>query len=385
MQRLRPSPWVRRLPTEGGLLLLDIASNSLLAYNHTARDVWNHLEHGGFEGRLATNLALQYNIAPATARKDVSALLEEWRALGVIVVDGVDLRPRAAIANDSTDWSSLPRPQWAANARFSIRSRAFALAVEPAHLTAFVRVLFRHLETPHAQPALRMEIRSTGNGANALLVDGVERLRTPDEGQLIGAVNHTILEFLHPGVSWLAMMHGGAVARNERAVAIAAPRGSGKTTLIAYLLSCGYDYLSDDLIALTSNGHIVPWPLPLSIKMGSWELLSTAYRELPSFPQYRTRRGEARQFVPPPNVWETGPVPLRTLVFPQYLAGAQTKLIRLSHLEALARLLGDKIWLGYPITEERLRDFLAWLERTPAYSLVNGNVAEAADCIAELK
>jgi hypothetical protein len=53
----------------------------------------------------------------------------------------------------------------------------------------------------------------------------------------------------------------------------------------------------------------------------------------------------------------------------------------ISAFEAIERLLNDRIWLGYPITEHRIRALLAWINVTPAYTLVHGNVADAARCL----
>ena len=158
----------------------------------------------------------------------------------------------------------------------------------------------------------------------------------------------------------------------------------GKTTLIAYLLSQGYDYLADDLIALSApEGRIVPWPLPLSIKAGSWGILSKTYCDLPRFPQYRTQRGNARQLVPPAQAWDTDPVPLHGVVFPRYVAGAAATLTQITPLEAFGRLLDDKIWLGYPITEQRVYALLAQLKRVPAFTLRYGRLDQALPCIKE--
>jgi hypothetical protein len=249
-------------------------------------------------------------------------------------------------------------------------------------LIDFVPIFFKHLETPDAVPDVRIEIRETGENDPALLVDGIERLRTRDAGQLIGAVNQTILERIHPGIEWLAIVHGAAVARDGDGWAIPAACGSGKTTLTAYLLARGYDYLADDHVALSApEGRIVPWPLPMSIKEGSRDVLSQYYQKLPHFPQYRTKRGEARQLVPSAEVWDTNPVPLKGFIFPRYVSGAKATLTRLAPFDALQRLLGDQIWLGYPITEHRVGDFIRWIEDKPAYILEHGNLADAALCI----
>ena len=75
---------------------------------------------------------------------------------------------------------------------------------------------------------------------------------------------------------------------------------------------------------------------------------------------------------------------MRGIIFPSYVAGATAELTRLTAFQALERLLSDRIWLGYPITEPRVRKFLAWLESKPAYLLVHGNVAESARLLEDI-
>src|SRR4029079_12319490 len=130
-------------------------------------------------------------------------------------------------------------------------------------------------------------------------------------------VFQAILEYLHPEVEWLAMVHGAAIARGDAGLVFPAASGSGKTTLVAYLAAQdGFTYLADDLVVLAApSGQIVPWPMPLSIKKGSWSLLSGSYPGLKDAPVYNTSRGEARLVIPSPSAWKTAPVPVHGIVF----------------------------------------------------------------------
>jgi hypothetical protein len=283
------------------------------------------------------------------------------------------------------DWSRQPEPCWGASFTVKIRGKIFALAIEPAEIAEFIRVAFQHLVTPQAWPHVCMQVRLANDGESALIVDGIERIRMREGSQVVGAIDQVVLEHLYRGIEWLALMHGGGIARGGAGFAIPAACGSGKTTLIAYLIANkGFTYIADDLIALATDGRLVPWPMPLGPKEGSWKLLSEWYPYLPSAPNYRTQLGEARQIFPPPGAWDTEPVLLRGFIFPRYVAGAVAQLTRLTPLEALQRLLSDRIWLGYPMTEQRVSAFLARLEDMPAYSLVHGNVAEAAPLLDEI-
>jgi Coenzyme PQQ synthesis protein D (PqqD) len=380
-----PSPSVRKLPSGEGLVLLDRSSNCLWAYNDSAREVWEQIECGGSSDDIATDLAERYDIPSDVARADVSAILGQWRSHGLVGVNGERASPLQPATTTAMDWSRQPEPRWAASFIATIRGKVFALAIEPAEIAEFIRIAFQHLVTPQALPDVRMQVRLADDGESALIVDGIERIRMREGSQVVGAVDQVVLEHLYPGIEWLALMHGGGIARDGAGFAIPAACGSGKTTLIAYLIANkGFTYIADDLIALATDGRLVPWPMPLGPKEGSWKLLSEWYPYLPSAPNYRTQLGEARQIFPPPDAWDTEPVLLRGFIFPRYVAGAVAQLIRLTPLEALQRLLSDRIWLGYPMTEQRVSAFLARLEDMPAYSLVHGNVVEAAPLLDEI-
>jgi Coenzyme PQQ synthesis protein D (PqqD) len=387
MNHDRPSASVRMLPTSTGLVLLDTSSKCLWAYNDSARQIWERIEGGRSGDELTSDFARQYGISDEVARRDVGAIINQWRSKGLVSASGRRNPPAApAMADVATDWTDASEPHWTETFTCTIRDKVFTLAIEPAEAASLIRFMFQHLETPGAQPDVRLEVREAGDGEGAVLVNGIERLRTADGGQIVGAVDQTILEYIHPEIDWLAMIHGGAIARGGAGVAVPGACGSGKTTLIAYLLAeRGYTYIADDLVALAApDGRIVPWPMPLNPKQGSWDLLSESYPDLPSSPKHCMSRGEVRQILPRPDAWDADPVPLRGFIFPRYVAGAAAKLSRLTSFEALERLLSDRIWLGYPITERRARNFVAWLDSKPAYALVHSNVAAAADLIGDI-
>lgn len=368
-------------------MLFNPVSNRLLAFNQSARFLWDLIERGLAIGEIASEFAAKYGVPAETARKDIDAMIGTWRSLDLLCSDAEPESSSAPVQTpDVPDWSLARTPHWAANALYRARHKVFSLAIEPPNSVALIRPFFQHLEIPEGEIGLRLEIRQVANRLQALLVNGSEQFRTPDEAQLVGGVCQAILEYLHPQIEWLAMLHGAAVAREDAGLIFPAASGSGKTTLVAHLAAQeGFTYLADDLIVLAApSGHIVPWPMPLSIKKGSWGLLSDSYPGLKNAPIYNTSRGEARLLIPSSSGWKTDPVPVHRIVFPRYIAGAVAKLTRITAFEAIERLLNDRIWLGYPMTEHRIRAFLAWIDVTPAYTLVHGNVAEAARCLEDM-
>jgi hypothetical protein len=163
------------------------------------------------------------------------------------------------------------------------------------------------------------------------------------------------------------------------------PSGSGKTTLAAGLMRNGFDYLADDLVAISAPmGTIVPWPMPLSIKPGSIDVITNNSDELSQAPSYRTKGVVARLLVPPSATWDSEPVKLRCLIFPRFADGAVPQLQRISSFQAIECLLRDRICIGSPITADRVASFLAWLDDTPAYLSVYGSLDDGMRHIQDL-
>lgn len=375
---IQPSVWVRRFPIDGGLLLLDIHSNCLFAYNDTAGFAWELIEAGKSVEDLEAEFERAWGIPRSRAREDIRSILAQWRMRGLIAGG----EPAAAESRSSAaiDGYRAAPAKWASEWICTISGMAMAFALETD--LPSVRLFLSHLETPDASPQTRIEIRGSLSTEAVLIRDGSERMRTTDSGLLVGGVWHTILECIHANVHWRAIIHGAALARNGVGLALAGPSGSGKTTLAAGLVSRGFDYLSDDAVPLSEpDGEIVPWPLPLSIKPGSMELLKSRFPELGNAPAYSKLGTEARLLVPAAKAWDATAVKLRTLIFPRFIAGSAPKQQRLSPFEAIQNLLADRVWLGYPITEARVKSFLDWLDDTPAYAICYGTLDDAIQLV----
>ena len=80
--------------------------------------------------------------------------------------------------------------------------------------------------------------------------------------------------------------------------------------------------------------------------------------------------------VPPADSWRQPPAPLAALVFPAHTHGARAELTPLRPIEALVRLVDDRLWIGCPLTERGVAAFLDWLARTPAYSLTYDRIED---------
>jgi hypothetical protein len=338
-----------------------------LAFNAATAAIWRMIEAGWPPREIAAELARLYGVSFERARCDVDALFAELSRLGVW--------PRAPHSPGyegvkAVDPSSRPLAQ------LTIAISGLRLSIEAdAEVIAFLRPLF-HGRTSEHNKADR-SICVTWPASDAIVsLDAKPRGFARSREEAIGAIYELILEALHPNLKWLALFHSSAVARDNSALLFPAPSGSGKSTLVTSLLQDRYDYLSDDLVGV-SMGDLRVWPFPLGInlKQGSRALV-----EIPRGFEAVEMTATARRDIvlaPPSDAWIRPPAPLCAVAFPRYVADAEPTLEKLPAVDALSRLLADRIHLGHPLTSRRISRFLRWVERTPFYALVYSDLASA--------
>jgi hypothetical protein len=361
----RPASALKPFAFKDGLVLWDCTRSRLMAFNAATAAIWPKIEAGCSPRKVAAELTRLYGVSFERARCDVDALFAELLRQGV----------RAPLAPEdegvqAVDPSSTPL------ARLTLRIAGLRLSIEAdAEIIAFLRPLF-HGRTSAYHKADR-SIRVTWPASNAIVsLDDRPRGFARSREEAIGAIYELMLEALHPNLKWLALFHASAVARDDFALLFPAPSGSGKSTLVTSLLQDRYDYLSDDLVGV-SMGDLRVWPFPLGINLKHG---SRALVEIPrGFDSVESTATARRNIVlaPPSDAWKRPPAPLRAVVFPLYVADAEPTLEKLTGIDALTRLLADRIHLGHPLTARRISRFLRWVERTPFYALVYSDLASA--------
>jgi len=321
------------------------------------------------------------------AQSDVDALFAELLRLGVLV--------GASFATDAEHHGTPPADSSSPPlARLTIRLADLRLSIEAeAGVIAFLRPLF-HGRTS-ADNEVDRSIRVSGPASNAAVsVDGAPRGIVGSHQEMIGAIYEFVREALYPNADWLALFHAATVARGDTALLLPAPSGSGKSVLLSSLVGDGYDYLSDSYACVSAGDHRVwPFPLGINLKRGSrdfveiprgFEAVDSAFPEGMEVIDLMHLELRDQMLAPPSEAWSHPPAHLRAVVFPRYVAGAAPALSRLTAIDALARLLMALVYLGDPMTAQRISRFLRWVAATPFYSLVYGDLAAAKLLIARL-
>jgi hypothetical protein len=115
-----------------------------------------------------------------------------------------------------------------------------------------------------------VEVRRAGDGAGLeILVDGVLAGAAPSPLAAIPRVQRALDETVVRCQSVVAMVHGGVVAHDGRAILLPGPTHAGKSTLVAELVRRGAPYFSDEYALIDADGRVHPYPRPLLLRDGS--------------------------------------------------------------------------------------------------------------------
>lgn len=359
-----------------GAMLLVAGRERLLAYNASAHRIWCVLSQGGTPADAAAMLSRSFALDPQRARTEVDAIVDHWQNEGLFKPES----ERSAVP-DVTNQAALAAPDsWGERWTCRFGHRLVDFAVEDGRRAASFRLPFHLLEVPSHVADARLEIRELGDDVVAVVRDGRECARVSHELGLKDAVHLALIDLIWPDYPVATAIHAAAVARGDVGLCFPAPSGRGKSTLVAHLLANGFEYLADDLTVLDDAGRILPWPLPLSVKKGSWDVLDPLHPDLRSSPCFALKHTDVR-FLSPPNAWSATPTQLRALIFPSYQRAHAPALRRIRPIESLVELREAGIWLGHPLTETKARQFLSMLEATPSYELIYESLGDATRLI----
>lgn len=82
--KVERSPSISAVTVGDGLIVGDFAEGACMALNATASAVWHAIETPATIDEICTALSRRFVIDPADARPEVSRLIADWQARGVV-------------------------------------------------------------------------------------------------------------------------------------------------------------------------------------------------------------------------------------------------------------------------------------------------------------
>ncbi|KQY85320.1 MULTISPECIES: HprK-related kinase A [Roseateles] len=203
------------------------------------------------------------------------------------------------------------------------------------------------------------------------------------------------LPMLEWGLNWcvtayshhLLVLHAACVARDDRAVILPAPPGSGKSTLCAALVNRGWRLLSDELTLVDFDAGLVRGlARPVNLKNASIDVIRRfAPEAYLTAPVHDTSKGTVALMAPPVASVQDGSAPARPcwMVLPRYEAGAAATLAPMPRGQAFLQIADNA--MNYNILgRQGFETVGALAARCAHFSFRYGNLDEAMQVFDDL-
>jgi len=366
---------VYTFPLDEHLVVFRPRDRHLFILNPTARWIWEARARGTKTGEIASLISAQFDIPNDAVRKDVEQALSLWSAK--------NLEPALSIQNSDQPTSE---PHHKVPARSSITPDESLLCFEGHYRFAAAGVIVRIYTSdmvPLIEPLLAgLKVKvggTTRNNQNVIEVllyedqyvvacNGTEVGRTSFAHHALGKIIQALIQTGYPESEWMAYVHGAAAAFEGRGIVLPGIGGSGKSTLVAALSHCGWQYWCDDTVPFQTNGKARAVPLNICLKEGSWRALRPYCQNLEGLATHH-RYGRDVKYLPL-NEGQTQPayaLPVDFMVFPKYSREAPASLKRIPPAEALQRLIEAQTWVS---PEPRhAAALIRWISTLAAYQI----------------
>jgi hypothetical protein len=171
------------------------------------------------------------------------------------------------------EWVHRTRNLSALSYRFAVRTDDVSVGRQ---IDATLGGLRDHLNTAYVEHWYSLTVADEPGGAVDVERDGEVLAQGQRSGDALGWVVWDVnrAAAAEAGADHL-LFHSGAVEAGGTGVLLPGASGSGKSTLTAGLVRAGLRYLTDELAALSmASGRLLPYPKPITVKPGSFAVLS---------------------------------------------------------------------------------------------------------------
>jgi hypothetical protein len=250
---------------------------------------------------------------------------------------------------------------------------------------AFVHPILGHLAKPRARPTSTIELVADGDRHHICQNGTVERANCAVD-EIGPTVKWLLWEAAINSHRFFLNIHAGVVSNGKSVLMLPAAPGSGKSSLTAALSRSGLDYFSDEIALLEEPDLAVrPIPLAVCVKSTGWDLMAPLFPKLKTLKVHRRGDGKIVRYVPPP-AFKHGSrrertYPVRRIVFPKYVAGAETALTPVSRVDALNRLMEECLAIPVPLTLRRIQRLVRWIKGIDCYDLKMSSLDQAVNLV----
>ena len=363
------------------LVLFREGGRRILILNPLAKYIWHASESGSSSEEIARDVSQAFDIPFTLALQDVTTVKAQW---------SMELFETSTGKNENHSRFQVPRieagfldnGQPLAEATYAFPHFAVRVRYDSPKIINTLESILGVMKAPFTD-GIDYHIDVVTHEKHYVIINGGDISETADTEEDAAILIFQEIVKLH-GLkgNWLAVLQAAGVAWKNHGIIFPAANGSGKTTLVAVLLRHGFDYLNDNIIPVERETHrLVPLPVCLCIKSGSWEVLAASYPELEKLRSYRLSDTAVKYLRPPKHVSGESTCQARYLVIPHYQDGANHHLQKISAAEGLQVIIEGLI---QPVKSDEIAEIILWISKLRCYRLTYNDLNAAIETMTQL-
>ena len=350
--------------------------------NPLAKYIWDSIREGQKVEVIAAEVARHFDILQEQALVDVNSVIAQWN-------HGLSAEPRPQQLRTSSSPPEALYSRWQPEVenRFGFPRFPVHVRYDSHEIAGLVALMLGYLAVPSAEnPDHDMDIVANDSGQGYLIiVDNrvVETATDPADAAVMAF--REIAELACRREDWLIILHAGSVAWENQGIIFPSSGGAGKTTLTAALIRHGFDYINDDVIPVErGTGKLIPVPISLCIKSGSWPLLQYFYPELENLRSFGRNNLRVKYLPPPAATIGARSYTPQYLIIPSREDGAAPVLENVSPAEGLRAIIEGESLLPQPLTSADVAELTHWVGSLSCYRLTYDKLDPAVQTILDL-
>jgi len=269
---------------------------------------------------------------------------------------------------------------------YDMKNKVIEFSFETQWLENYIHPLIKHLETNKEFTGKSCFELFTYNKKVYFRIDKkIIGSWDKDESHLTkGRIFIELVNVLHnkSEADWLMTVHASAISNGHKTILFSAAPGSGKSTIAALMQTRGFKIISDDFVPIErSTLKAFPFPIAVSVKEGSLDLLKPHYPELENNPIIILNPEKRIKYLPINNRIMKMAFPVNEFIFIKYDSSVDFELEKIEPANAVKTLF-EEAWI--PPQPDNVAIFLDKITGISFYRLTYSNNIKALDAISQL-
>lgn len=376
---------------EDQLLLFSQKTQGLYELNQSAALIWLCCERQMSLDDISLQLSQSFGVERSQAKTDASVLMAHWAGLGLI-------------RDDSESHEQNPEDHDVGPAQNALIDKPYGIHAEPQTRLGIafggLNYMFRfydqraleqtsqviaHLESHVAQAQVYMDVIYDLDHflivCNGVIVDAFI-----DPNEIAPRTAYHLVISAYTRADFLISVHSAALSMGSGCIMFPGNCGVGKTTLSAALIKAGFIHYTDDTVILDRKSRkIIPAPVSLRVKEGSWDIVEKMFPGSLSMSVHYTGDKRRLRYLSP-SVGKfvstlTHAEPVKAIIFPQYSPEIGTGIRSIPKIEAFRRIQECGYDVGPGLDRVRVDELLDWIKGVDCHEMTIGPLDEAIPMI----